>query len=211
MSATEILAVDPGVSGAAVEMCIERLPPSRSGGLLCHVWNVHSGKPDATDTLRWMRIGRQPFGLFVIERQNIRTGKDAAFMVATIAELHRTLGRWDVISEQVGFAENKVELGWNDIKALVVPFLATQRGWEHKGERVARVAKRPFPAKKTTSEMKRTAVEAVLRCVPQEQIEQHFLTRNDTFRDGPCDAFLLGLGAWLKESVVGQFEFVLPG
>ena len=189
---TRIVAVDPGVSGAAVEIEVQT---SAQNAPRFRIWSVHAGKPDADDVAYWMKIG--PFSLFVMERQNIRVGKDSAFMVSTIAELHRTMGRWDVIAERPGFTDKVLELGWNDIKALVEPFLAVLRA-PTRG-RVAKAVEHPFPLKKKVSQLKLKAVEAVVKLLPPEQIETHFINRDGFFRDGPCDAFLLGVGAWLKE------------
>ena len=193
---TNILAVDPGVSGAAVSLDIETFC---EGAPRFHVWSISTGKPDAHDVSRWLHPRREPINLFVMERQNIRVGKDSAFMVSTIAELHRTMGRWDVIAERPGFADKVLELGWNDIKALVEPFLATRRTPEFHIERVAKAVEHPFPPKKKVSQLKLKAAEAVAKLLPPEQIETHFINRDGFFRDGPCDAFLLGVGAWLKE------------
>ena len=191
---TRIVAVDPGVSGAAVEIEVQTFPRDAPR---FRIWSVHAGKPDADDVAYWMSIG--PFNLFVMERQNIRVGRDSAFMVSTIAELHRTMGRWDVIAERPGFTDKVLELGWNDIKALVEPFLAVRRAPEFDSLRVAKAVEHPFPLKKKVSQLKLKAVEAVVKLLPPEQIETHFINRDGFFRDGPCDAFLLGVGAWLKE------------
>lgn len=193
---TSILAVDPGVSGAAVEIEIEA---SAQNAPRFHVWSVRPGKPDTDDMAHWMKSGRKAFHLFVMERQNIRVNKDTAFMVSTIAELHRTMGRWDVIAENPGFADKVLELGWSDIKALVEPFLATRPMPHMQLERVRKAVDRPFPPKKRVSQLKLTAAEAVVKLLPPEQIETHFINRDGFFRDGACDAFVLGVGAWLKE------------
>ena len=188
---TSIFAVDPGGKGAGVDMFALREANVTS----FFVRAVYPGKPLIHDA---QMLENVTCDLYVIERQAIRMGRDSGAKVKGLSDLFRTIGRWDLISERPEFAAERMELAWGDIKTDVQKLLAVIR-WPDT-ELAKRLREQPFAEKANAkaSEMKLAGAEAVVKLLLEMQVRAHFLNRNGRLHDGSCDAFLLGVGAWLK-------------